>query len=266
MKSTLPIILTFSASDPTAGAGLQADCLTVSALGCHALNVLTAVTAQNTQGVEYVQALSKECVQQQLSTLIRDDIQIQVVKTGVLASVETVQILVDFLKSNPLPLVVDPVLASGRGDSFANQQLIQIMVEQLFPLATLVTPNWPEGKQLTGKRTVNMVAKELLQMGCQAVLLKGEHFKSEKVLNRLFYSDGHVDELMSPRLPGQYHGSGCTLASAVSVGLAQGLRLDEAVKLGLDFTFGALNNGFSIGRGQLIPDRMHVMQYLAEQV
>lgn len=266
MTINLPIVLTFSAADPTAGAGLQADSLTVSALGAHALNVLTAVTAQNTQGVSDVQVMSKSCVQNQLNVLMEDGVRIQVVKAGVLASSENVHVLADFIAETQLPLVLDPVLASGRGDEFAGDALIKTMVDKLFPLTTLITPNWLEGKKLTGKKTRPAVAKALLGMGCDAVLLKGEHMKSELVMNRLYYPDGEVEGFECKRLPGQYHGSGCTLASAVSVGLAQGLNLSDSVKLGLDFTYGALSSAFAIGQGQLIPDRMHVMQYLAEQV
>lgn len=265
MISNVPLVLTFSASDPTSGAGLQADALTVAALGAHPLTVLTGMTAQNTQGVLRFQACSAEWIHDQLQALVADDVVPCAIKTGVLVSQAAIGIVLQAKARWPqAPLVVDPVRASGRGDALGDTALFDAYRNQLFPQVDLLTPNWPEAQAFTGAQTPSDAAAILLQMGCGAVLLKGEHLASDEVVNRL-YRPGHAPvEFPCERLPGQYHGSGCTLASACAVGLGQGLGLTEAVELGLEYTWQALQHGFSIGQGQLIPDRMHLMQHFSE--
>lgn len=255
MSFQVPLVLTFSAVDPTAGAGLQADCLTVSALGGHPLTVTTGLTAQDTQGVARFEPLSKDWVQSQLTVLMQDVIQPRAVKAGVLGSQAAVEILKQFLNDSRLPFVLDPVLASGRGDGFAKQDMAQSL-KDLFDLTTLITPNWPEVVALTGQSDVASAAQVLLDAGCQAVLIKGEHMSSPGVVNRLYLQDGEVHEFECVRLAGQYHGSGCTLASAIATGLAQGHSLPVAVEHGLNFTLSALENAFEVGQGQLIPNRI----------
>ncbi|HEX4857327.1 MAG TPA: bifunctional hydroxymethylpyrimidine kinase/phosphomethylpyrimidine kinase, partial [Limnobacter sp.] len=163
------------------------------------------------------------------------------------------------------PLVVDPVRASGRGDSFGDRALFEAFCNRLFPVTDLLTPNWPEAQAFTGADMPADAASILLQMGCKAVLLKGEHLDSGNVVNRLYLPGNPVSEFPCERLPDQYHGSGCTLASACAVGLGQGLSMRDAVELGLEYTWQALSHGFAVGQGQLIPDRMHLMQHLAEE-
>ena len=265
MTQTVPLVLTFSASDPTAGAGLQADALTIAALGAHPLTVLTGLTAQNTVGVKRFEACAADWIDDQLQTLLDDGVAPSAIKTGVLGSVAAVAAVLKAKQLWPnVPLVVDPVRASGRGDSFGGQALFDCYRNELFPVVDLLTPNWPEAQAFTGASTVDEAGARLLQMGCKAVLLKGEHIDSGDVVNRL-YGAGHAPvEFPCERLPAQYHGSGCTLASACAVGLGQGLSVHEAVELGLEYTWQALNYGFVVGRGQLIPDRMHLMQHLGE--
>lgn len=263
MTLIVPLVLTFSASDPTAGAGLQADALTISALGAHPLTILTGLTAQNTLGVKRFEACSPDWLDDQLQALIDDGVKPGAIKTGVLGSTAAVAAV---LKAKALwpgvPLVVDPVRASGRGDSFGEQVLFDCFRNELFPVVDLLTPNWPEAQAFTGASTVDEAGARLLQMGCKSVLLKGEHMESDAVVNRLYVAGQKVVEFPCERLPGQYHGSGCTLASACAVGLGQGLNVQEAVELGLEYTWQALNYGFAVGKGQLIPDRMHLMQHL----
>jgi hydroxymethylpyrimidine/phosphomethylpyrimidine kinase len=273
----LPLVLTFSASDPTAGAGMQADLLTVSAMGAHALTVLTGITAQNTSGVSRFEPSSAEWVQAQVDCLMLDVPSIRAIKTGVIGSVDNLRVLVDLVKepSNQLsknklsglpdiPLIVDPVMASGRGDALGGPLLFDAMKAELFPHVTLLTPNWPEAKALTGKRSAPSAAKFLLDLGCKAVLIKGEHVKSDNVVNRLYLASGETLEFPCERLPGQYHGSGCTLASACAAALAQGMDLVEAVELALGFTWSSLHRALKVGKGQLIPDRMHLMHEISQ--
>jgi len=265
MTLTVPLVLTFSASDPTAGAGLQADALTVSALGAHPLTILTGLTAQNTVGVARFEACTRDWIDDQLNALLDDGIAPSAIKTGVLGSEGAVAAVLKVKGLWPsVPLVVDPVRASGRGDAFGGQALFDSYRNQLFPLVDLITPNWPEAQAFTGAQSVDEAGERLLQMGCKAVLLKGEHLDSGDVVNRLYVPGKKVVEFPCERLPGQFHGSGCTLASACAVGLGQGLSVQEAVELALEYTWQALSCGFSVGKGQLIPDRMHLMQYLED--
>ena len=198
--------------------------------------------------------------------MLDDGVKPSAIKTGVLGSPAAVAAV---LKAKALwpsvPLVVDPVRASGRGDAFGGQALFDCVRNELFPVVDLLTPNWPEAQAFTGATTVDEAGARLLQMGCKAVLLKGEHLDAGEVVNRLYVADQKVLEFPCERLPGQYHGSGCTLASACAVGLGQGLNVREAVELGLEYTWQALNYGFAVGQGQLIPDRMHLMQHLGEE-
>jgi hydroxymethylpyrimidine/phosphomethylpyrimidine kinase len=270
MMQRVSLVLTFSASDPTSGAGLQGDILTIAALGSHALTVLTGLTAQNTIGVERFEPCSSVWIDEQIKTLIDDQVRLSAIKTGVLGSVAAVQAVLRVKALWPdLPLVVDPVWSSGRGDSFVDPSLFDAYRNELFPVVDLLTPNWPEAQAFSGRNTVEEAGERLLQMGCKAVLLKGEHLvsnqASSEIVNRLYLADHQVKVFPCARLPNQYHGSGCTLASACAVGLGQGLSVFDAVELGLEYTWQSLNHGFAVGTGQMIPDRMYLMQNLAEE-
>lgn len=266
MTQIVPLVLTFSASDPTAGAGLQADVLTIAALGAHPLTVLTGLTAQNTVGVKRFEPCAADWIEDQLRALLDDGIAPSAIKTGVLGSAAAVAAVLKAKTIWPaVPLVVDPVRASGRGDAFGGQALFDSFRNELFPVVDLLTPNWPEAQAFTGASNVDEACARLLQMGCKAVLLKGEHLDSGEVVNRLYVTGKRVVEFPCERLPAQYHGSGCTLASACAVGLGQGLSVNEAVELALEYTWQALNYGFAVGKGQWIPDRMHLMQHLGDE-
>ena len=265
MNQAVPLVMTFSASDPTCGAGLQADLLTVASMGAHPLAVLTGLTAQNTQGVQRFEACSESWLNAQIESLLADIEPPHALKAGVLGSEHAVKALVELtLKWPDVPLVLDPVMASGRGDALGLKSVFAVMKTDLFAHTTLLTPNWPEGKELTGKRSEKNVAAALLDTGCEGVLLKGEHQTGTHVINRLYLQSGERIEFPCTRLPGQYHGSGCTLASACAVGLARGLSMVDAVALALEYTWASLAHAMVVGKGQLIPDRMHLMQQLAK--
>lgn len=243
-----PIVLTFAASDPTGGAGLQADTLTLAALGCHPLSVLTALTVQDTSGVQHVETISAELVTRQASRVLAET-RVAAFKVGVLGSAENVRAVAAIARAHShVPLVLDPVLASGRGDRLATDAARVALIEALVPCATVVTPNTLEAGQLGGVRA-------LLERGCRYVLLTGTHAKTADVANQLHDTSGMVREDRWPRLPGSYHGSGCTLASAVAAHLAHGRDVPEAVAAAQDFTWRTLSNAFSPGAGQAIPNR-----------
>ena len=243
-----PIVLTFAASDPTGGAGVQADLLTLAALGCHPLSVLTALTVQDTSGVQHVETISADLVTRQASRLLAET-KVAAFKVGVLGSADNVRAVAAIAAAHAhVPLVLDPVLASGRGDALASDSVLEALRDLLVPRAMVVTPNTLEAKRLGGE-------KRLLELGCRYVLVTGTHEESAEVTNRLFDSHGLVREDRWPRLPASYHGSGCTLASAIAAHLAQGLELPEAVRAAQEFTWKSLAAGFRTGAGQWLPNR-----------
>ena len=245
-----PIVLTFAASDPTGGAGLQADLLTLAALGCHPLSVLTGLTVQDTSGVEYLEAVAADLVARQARALLAES-RVAAFKAGVLASAENVRAVATIAAAHAnTPLVVDPVLASGRGDALASDAVRSALLEALVPLATLLTPNKMEAERLGG-------AQRLLGLGARYVLVTGTHDDTAEVINRLYDASGLVREDCWPRLPGSYHGSGCTLASAAAAALAKGRGMPEAVREAQEYTWQALAAGFRSGAGQLLPNRFY---------
>jgi len=249
MPPSPPVVLTFAASDPTGGAGLQADILAIAALGCHPVSVVTALTVQDTRGVSGMRAVEASLVVEQARRLLAD-IPVAAFKTGVLGSAENVGAIAALLAEYPdLPLVVDPVLASGRGDALASEASLLAMKEKLIPLATVATPNSVEARRLGGER-------ELLALGCRFVLVTGTHADTAEVVNTLYDAGGVAREDRWPRLPGNYHGSGCTLASAIAASMAKGEDVKEAVGSAQEYTWKALAAGFRPGAGQFIPNRL----------
>jgi len=243
-----PLVLTFAASDPTGGAGLQADLLTLAALGCHPLSVVTAITVQDTRGVESLDAVDAALVERQAEKLLAE-MKVAAFKLGVLGSAANARVIARIAARHPrVPLVLDPVLASGRGDPLASDDLIESLLEEVVPRATLVTPNAVEAKRLGGERA-------LLERGCKYVLITGTHNPTSEVVNTLYDARGKVREDRWPRLPGSYHGSGCTLASACAAQLAQGLAIEDAVRAAQEFTWQSLSAGFRPADGQFIPRR-----------
>jgi hydroxymethylpyrimidine/phosphomethylpyrimidine kinase len=243
-----PIVLTFAASDPTGGAGLQADLLTLAALGCHPLSVVTGLTVQDTRGVESLEAVASALVTRQASVLLAES-KVAAFKAGVLASPDNVRAVAAIVGQHKyVPLVLDPVLASGRGDALASDAVRAALVEVLIPLTTVLTPNTLEAEQLGG-------AQRLLEAGARYVLVTGTHDDTSEVINRLYDRRGLVREDRWKRLPGSYHGSGCTLASALAALLARGRAVPDAVREAQDYTWNALAAGFKSGAGQMLPDR-----------
>jgi hydroxymethylpyrimidine/phosphomethylpyrimidine kinase len=248
MSSAPPLVLAFAASDPTGGAGLQADILTIAAMGCHPLSVLTALTVQDTSGVEKLLAIESGWVADQARRLL-DDMAIDAFKLGVLGSVENISAIAEVASEHPeVPLILDPVLASGRGDVLATDEMVRALRMLIVPRSTLVTPNCLEASRLGG-------AQELIDLGCDYVLVTGTHGAGADVVNTLYGKTGVIREDRWQRLPGSYHGSGCTLASAIAAAIANGLEVPEAVRGAQEYTWNALRGGFRPGVGQFIPDR-----------
>ena len=243
-----PLVLSFAATDPTGGAGLQADVLTLAALGCHPLSVATAITVQDTHGVARVQPLDARLVAEQAERLL-GELAVAAFKIGVVASAANAQAIAAVLGARPrVPVVLDPVLASGRGDALADAAVLAAMREHLLPRTTVLTPNTLEAHALGG-------VAECLARGCRYVLVTGTHADTPEVVNTLHGARGVLREDRWPRLPGSYHGSGCTLASAIAARLAHGDPVPEATRAAQDYTWHALQRGFRPAGGQYLPVR-----------
>jgi hydroxymethylpyrimidine/phosphomethylpyrimidine kinase len=256
MSFSLPAVLGFAASDPTSGAGAQADILTLAALGCHPLCALTGVTVQDTHGVERLQTLDAELVAAQARRVLAD-IPVAAFKLGVLGSADIVRAVAAVLAEHPrIPVVLDPVLASARGDRLGDEEMVSALLEALLPLTTILTPNSVEARRLAARASLADCARALIDRGCQYVLVTGTHEPGDEVVNTLYGAPGEIRADRWPRLPGSYHGSGCTLASAVAASLAKGASVDEAVANAQQFTWQALAAGYRPGSGQHVPQRL----------
>ncbi|MBP9714375.1 MAG: hydroxymethylpyrimidine/phosphomethylpyrimidine kinase [Sterolibacterium sp.] len=275
-----PIVLSFAASDPTGGAGIQADLLTLAALGCHPLSVITALTVQDTAGVEDILPIDDEWITDQARALL-EDIPVAAFKLGMLGSLENIVAIASIVSDYPdIPLILDPVLASGRGDALANEDMVDAMLQLLLPQTTIITPNSLEARRLTqdddsddaddpddatGRSeddeeetcilSLADCARRLIGAGSELVLITGTHENTAQVVNTLYGSHGAIRSDKWQRLPGSYHGSGCTLASAIAANLAHGMDAIEAVRGAQEYTWRTLARGFRPGMGQHIPDR-----------
>ncbi|MCW8907980.1 MAG: hydroxymethylpyrimidine/phosphomethylpyrimidine kinase [Sedimenticola sp.] len=252
-----PIVLSIAGHDPSGGAGIQADIETLTALGCHPATCISSLTLQDSHNVYQLRPLQADWIGQQLEILFQD-YPVACIKIGLLGSAETATMLADLLRRKPhIPLVIDPILAAGGGTALATDLLIETLLGQLFPLATVITPNAPEARRLAGKQTLDACAERLLETGCGAVLITGTHEESSGVVNRLYRPNAPVTSQSWPRLAHSYHGSGCTLASAIAAGLARGMPLEEAVSRAQTYTWDSLSAGWRPGKGQHLPDRSH---------
>ena len=249
-----PVVLCLSGHDPTGGAGLQADIETLRACGCHPATIVTALTTQDTGDVKQVYPQNPENFLAQARCLMAD-LPITVVKIGLLGSADMAEAVVTLLdEAGPLPMVLDPILAAGGGHPLASERLMRVLVSQVIPRSLVVTPNTPEARRLSGRQEPDDCASALRAMGCPHVVLTGTHEDGKEVVNRWYSEAGRVDGRW-PRLRESYHGSGCTLASALAAGLARGLPMAGAVAAAQRFTWEALRNGYAVGRGQRLPQR-----------
>jgi hydroxymethylpyrimidine/phosphomethylpyrimidine kinase len=258
-----PIVLTFAASDGSGGAGMQADILTLASMGCHPLSVITAITVQDTMGVEGIMALDADWIADQARCLL-EDMPVDAFKIGVLGSVEIISAVAEIVSDYPnIPLILDPVLTSGRGDEFASEEMLRAMHELLLPQTTILTPNSVEARRLAldeadenDDPSLAECAKRLIAGGAEFVLITGTHEATPNVINSLYGGQGLIRTDSWQRLPGSYHGSGCTLASAIAAMLANGLDVPEAVKEAQDYTWHTLHYAYRPGMGQHLPDRL----------
>lgn len=252
-----PNVLCFSGLDPSGGAGLQADIEAIGQSGAHAAIACTALTIQNSQQVFGFEATSKQLLLAQANAVV-GDLPIKAVKSGMLGTTDNIAALADFLREHPDYLyVLDPVLVANSGGSLGNQETLVKAFVELIPLATVITPNTVELRALTGEDNIEQATQKLFEMGAQAVLVKGGHEDTPDYIRNALYVNGEmITESKCPRLAGEYHGSGCSLASFIAGRLALGDQLKIAVQHAETWLFGVLKNAETpIEGGQKIPKR-----------
>jgi hydroxymethylpyrimidine/phosphomethylpyrimidine kinase len=252
-----PIVLCLSGHDPVGGAGLQADIEALLAQACHAAPAVTALTVQDTVDVSDFRVLDREWVLAQANAII-NDVQVEAVKLGMLGSVEMVDTVLEIMQRLPgVPLVCDPVLRAGGGGALGKDEVGFAMRERLFAVSTIATPNLPEARILAElpEGTADECAEKLLPY-IRHLLITGGHGDEKEVHNRLYSRDGSQHTFVCQRLPGSYHGSGCTLASTLAGRLALGQELVSAVEFALDYTWRTLRDAEQPGHGQFIPRRL----------
>ncbi|MFI1178043.1 bifunctional hydroxymethylpyrimidine kinase/phosphomethylpyrimidine kinase [Streptomyces sp. NPDC020799] len=248
-----PRVLTVAGSDSGGGAGIQADLKTMLALGVHGMSVLTAVTAQNSRGVQGAWPLPAEAVRAQYRSVV-DDIGVQAVKTGMLASAALVETVAELLTGLDAPVVVDPVGISKHGDPLLAASALDALRTELLPVATVATPNldevaWLTGIHVTEEAGLRRAAEAVLAFGPAWALVKGGHLDGAEAVDLL--TDGTEEHwLRAPRHDNRHtHGTGCTLASAVAAELAKGSEVPEAVAAAKEYVTGAIAAGFPLGAG-----------------
>lgn len=258
----MEIVLTIAGSDPSAGAGIQQDLKTITAMGCYGATVITALTSQNTMGVQHVMAVPPEVVQSQLESIF-SDLDVGAVKIGQLPDAGVARVVTDCLKaqndrrSSPLPIVCDPVMISTSGHRLMAEDCVNVVEAELFPMASLVTPNIPEAESLSAQSIrseadIVAVGRMLAARYGTHILMKGGHARGGEMTDRLLTPDGIVTTLSSPRIATRnLHGTGCTLSSAIASQLAKGRSMTEAVTAAKTFVDDAIRGGkdLHVGHG-----------------
>jgi hydroxymethylpyrimidine/phosphomethylpyrimidine kinase len=252
-------ILVVAGSDSGGGAGIQADIKTITALGGYAMTAITALTAQNTVGVQAVLPVPPGFVRLQMTSVL-DDLGADAIKTGMLGDAATIEVLCDVIaaRARDIPRVVDPVMVATTGRALLAEDAVAHFIRRLLPLASVLTPNLPEAEVLTGlaiadEAAMRVAAQALRDLGAEAVLLKGGHLQGDDVVDILATSSG-VQAFRAPRIASRHtHGTGCTLASAVATGLAQGMALAHAVTRARAYVRAAIAGapGYGAGHGPL---------------
>ncbi|WP_457673139.1 bifunctional hydroxymethylpyrimidine kinase/phosphomethylpyrimidine kinase [Thiolapillus sp.] len=246
-----PVVLCLSGHDPGGGAGIQADIETLAAHGCHAAPLVTCLTEQDSSRVYAVHAVAEDILWQQARRIL-DDYAVAAIKVGLLGSAGAASVVQRAREQHPdLPLVLDTVLASGGGQAMSGPDILQ----PLLPLASVITPNRREARALSGRTLPDDCAHSLRETGCPAVLITGADEPDHGRVTNSLYRDGGTRHWQWQKLPGSYHGSGCTLASAIAAGLALGQDLENAVDAAQHYVWGSLQRAFHPGKGQALPGR-----------
>lgn len=248
-KFTYPSVLTIAGFDGSGGAGIQADIKTFSALGCYATSVLTALPVQNTQGVRNIYPIPIEAVADQLEAVL-DDILPKAIKIGMVNTPQLVEVIINTLKKYPkVPIVFDPVMVATSGHQLIEEETVTTIIEKLFPIADIITPNMDEAAILAGMevKTLNEMltaGEKILKYGCKNILLKGGHQETSRITSLLISENQEVISYETEKfITNNTHGSGCTLSSAIAAYMARGENLKDAVAKAQEYVFEAIKNG-----------------------
>jgi hydroxymethylpyrimidine/phosphomethylpyrimidine kinase len=255
-KYQYPSVLTIAGFDGSGGAGIQGDMKAISALGCYATSVLTALPVQNTCGVRSIYPIPAAVVGQQIHTIL-EDIFPHAIKIGMVHTSELVEVIVNALTQyQKVPLVFDPVMVATSGHKLIEDSTIQTIIQKLFPLAAVITPNLDEAAILAGMpihtvEDMRVAGKKIMELGCQSVLLKGGHLKTKNLVSLFFSNDGEAYEYSFEKFDtNNTHGSGCTLSSAIASYIARGEHLLDAVALGQEYVHEAIRHGKDVQTGK----------------
>ena len=253
----VPVVMVFAGNDPSGGAGMAADTEALASMGAQVAPVITALTVQDTRNVQDFQAVEADWVISQARAVL-EDMPVACFKLGMLGSLANIEAVHTILHDYPdIPVVADPVLFAGGGGTLAEDDVPDALRSLILPLTTLLTPNAPEARALAREAdTLDACAQELLAEGCEAVLITGADEPTPDVINSLFANGRLLERWQWPRLDESFHGSGCTLASAIAGLLAQGSDLQSAVAEAQDYVQEALVQGYRPGLGQHIPYRL----------
>ncbi len=246
--------LTVAGSDSIGGAGIQADIKAMAAVGVHATTAITAITAQNTCGVDAVFPVPLDTIQAQIESVLKD-CDIKAIKTGMLYNAEIVELVADLLENHEVPLIVDPVMVSGTGYDLCKKDFVRAMNDRLIPIAELVTPNKYEAETLTGIKIksyddISYICEIIGKEG-SSVLLKGGHFEGKEVID-YYYLSAAIDEIRNPRLAKAGHGSGCTLSSYITAHMAKGMDMTEAIMKSRKMIQESIASQYIIGKGDCV--------------
>ncbi len=254
-----PIVLCLSGHDPGGGAGVQADIETVAALGGHAASLITTHTVQDSRDVSRVVAADPALLREQADTLLAD-VEVSAVKIGLLGAPAQASFIAELIDRLGRPVVLDPVLRAGGGADLASVELIAAIKRELLRRTEVLTPNAAEARRLAGLDDLEACGAALVANGARHVLITGgdepANDKDGAVINRWHRHDGKPRTFSWPRLPGPFHGAGCTLASAIATLLAQGLPVGEALTDAQAYVHGALSRSFAPGKGRRVPGRL----------
>lgn len=250
----IPCALTIAGTDPTGGAGIQADLKTFQELQSYGMSVITSVVAQNTTGVQDIHHIPLDMLQKQLDAVFTD-MPVHAIKTGMIANIEMMEIIQQTLQDKQIPLVMDPVMVATSGDALINEDARSYLQKHLLPLCALVTPNLPETEFLTGRKITNETemmeaAKTIVhEYGAEAALIKGGHLDGEDAIDFL-YNGKEIVSFSEKRIDTHNtHGTGCTYSAAITAYISQGESLQEAVKKGKQFVTAAIRHSFDLGAG-----------------
>ena len=255
-KYKYPSVLTIAGFDGSGGAGIQADIKTISALGCYATSVLTALPVQNTMGVRNIFPIPVQAVSEQIESIL-DDIFPDAIKIGMVHTPELVETIVETLaKYKKVPIVFDPVMVATSGHRLIEEENIQTIIEKLFPISDIITPNMDEASILANMEVktldnMKIAGENIKKLGCNHILLKGGHQTTEKITSLLYSDKEDFQTFESLKLNTKNtHGSGCTLSSAIASFIAQGKSIDEAVTLAQNYVSEAIYHGRDVQTGK----------------